>query len=147
MRGSSYIENIDGDRKPIYIYIKNISRFFNLSTPRNEKGQRFGHICSQKQAPLKAYDAHICKCYKSAKESTCIKFPDEDTFMKFKKLQNMVERPFSVYVDTERSLLTTNDANKVVNLLIILHASILYAPTTTPRTKGVRVSARITCMR
>ena len=85
------------------IHIKSISHLFNMSNHRGDNDKRFCPICSQ-MVPLKDYAAHICKCYKFAKESTCIKLPEEETFMKFKSVS---------YADTECSLLPTNDANKV----------------------------------
>ena len=47
--------------------------------------------------PFKEYNAHICKCYEFAKDSTCIKLPEEDTFMQFKGFNNMLDGPYIVY--------------------------------------------------
>ena len=46
-------------------HIKNISHLFNLSTQTGNKYQQFCPRCCQ-HGPLKEYNAHICKCYKTA---------------------------------------------------------------------------------
>ena len=92
-----------------FIYIKSISHLFNLSTHTGDKDSRFCPICSKK-VPLKAYTAHICKCYKFAKESTCIKLPEEDTFMKFKKLQQVVRT--TIHSECRHGMLTNPDKRR-----------------------------------
>ena len=81
-------------------------------TTYNDKDKQFCPICSQK-VPVDEYNAHLCKCYKFAKESTCIKLPKEDTFMRYISFKHMLERPYVVYADTECSLIPTNNANNV----------------------------------
>ena len=67
-----YLLSIGNEETSHYIHINNISHLNNLSTQIGDKDKRFSPICSQK-VPHKKYNAHICKCYKFARESTCIK--------------------------------------------------------------------------
>ena len=82
--GWVYLLRIESE--DILLFIKNFSHLFNLSTQTGDQDKRFWHICLQK-APVKEYNAHICKRYNFAKESTCTKLPEEDTCMKFNNLK------------------------------------------------------------
>ena len=111
-----YMLRIDNAEESHYVYIKNISRLFNLSTHTGDKDKRFWPRCSQKM-PVKEDHAHICKRCTFAKASTCIKLPEEVTSMTFESLSNMLEPPYIVYAVTECSLIPTNDANNVAKRL------------------------------
>ena len=58
---------IENEAKSHYKSIKNIMHLNNLSTQTGYTDKRFCPICSQ-TVPVKEYNAHICKCYKFAKE-------------------------------------------------------------------------------
>ena len=47
-----YVLRTENEERSLYIYIKNISGLFNLSTYTGDKDKRFCPICSQK-VPLK----------------------------------------------------------------------------------------------
>ena len=73
---------------------------------------------ARKRCHSKECNTHICKCYKFAKESTCIKLPEEDTLTQLKHYTNMLESPYTVYAVTECSLIPTNDANTVTQYVV-----------------------------
>ena len=77
----------------------------------------FRPICNHKVLATE-YNTRICKCYKFAKESTCIKLPEQNHVMEFRNFKNMLERPYIVYADTECSLIPTKNINKVASHVV-----------------------------
>ena len=104
---------IDTEDNSHYVYIKHISRLFNLSATKKDTD----NYCPYCNKCFNSFDfsEHINKCYKiQFNEGSLIKLPEplgpgekgrDKTIMKFYNYKNKLERPFVVYMDCEASLI------------------------------------------
>ena len=77
-----YLRRIEHDEKSHFVYINYISHFLNVSTQTIDKRSESVRYAFHKML-IKGPSAVICKRYTSAKESACIKLPEEGSCMKF----------------------------------------------------------------
>ena len=106
-----YLLRISDGEQSHYVYIKHISRLFNLEKYTDER-KCFCPFCNHK-VKGEHMDKHLACCYKLSKETGGIlKMPKEGSVMQFENYKNQIKRPFMVYADCECSLIATDEAEE-----------------------------------
>ena len=114
----------DDEDNSHYVYIKHISRLFNLSYTKKDTS----NYCPYCNKCFNSFDfsQHINTCYKiQFNEGSLIKLPQkptnnkekDKTIMQFYNFKNKLERPFVVYMDCEASLIPMEirDNEQIIN--------------------------------
>ena len=114
----------DDEDNSHYVYIKHISRLFNLSYTKKYTSN-YCPYCNKCENSFD-FSQHINTCYKlQFNEGSLIKLPQkpttnkekDKTIMQFYNFKNKLERPFVVYMDCEASLIPMEirDNEKILN--------------------------------
>ena len=106
-----YLLRISDGEQSHYVYIKHISRLFNLEKYTDER-KCFCPFCNHK-VKAEHMEKHLACCFKLSKETGGIlKMPKEGSVMQFENYKNQIKRPFMVYADCECSLIATDEAEQ-----------------------------------
>ncbi|NDB82316.1 MAG: hypothetical protein EB127_06190, partial [Alphaproteobacteria bacterium] len=108
-----YLLRIGNEEKSHYVYIKHLSRLFNLNRHVSNTEGCWCPYC-EKQQEEEDISNHIQKCYKlQFNDGALLKLPNKGEYMKFENHKNKLVRPFIIYADTESTLVPTGDQNKI----------------------------------